>query len=482
MHPILDAFERVAAANPDRVAAGDQSLTLDYKSFRAVAAGLADAIAAQAKSPRVGVMLPTSTAGALSLFACWYAGKTPVPLNFLLAPGELAQVLRDARLDLVVTIEQFAPNLEAAGLKTLVLKGDSTLAPGRRTPPDAAPHDTGVILYTSGTSAEPKGVCLSFENLMRNAAACIEHARIEPDQVFLGIIPQFHSFGFTTLTVLPLTLGATVWYQPRFSPPAVIGTIHEKRVSIFIAVASMFAALAKAKHPDPDALASLRLAISGGEPLSAPVAEAFKNAFGVTIHEGYGLTESSPVVSLNTPWAARPGSVGKPLPGITVAAVDEAGATLPAGETGELVVRGHCVMQGYYNKPEQTAACIRDGALHTGDVGRVDADGFIYITGRAKEMIIVGGENVFPREIESVLMEHPAVAEAAVIAAPDSLRGETPVAHVILREGAQATDVELRGHCRDRLAGYKVPREVRIATDLPRGPTGKILKRALRPS
>lgn len=211
------------------------------------------------------------------------------------------------------------------------------------------------------------------------------------------------------------------------------------------------------------------------------MAQLFEQRFGVRLLEGYGMTEASPVVSLNAPRAFRTGSVGRPLPGISVAAVDHEGRELPARQDGELVVRGHCVMRGYLNKPQQTAATVRDGALWTGDVGHVDADGFIYITGRAKEMMIVGGENVFPFEIESVLLDHPAVAEAAVIGVMDDIRGEVPVGFVIPRADAPTpTEAELRSFCRERLAPYKIPRQIHIATELPHGPTGKILKRALK--
>jgi long-chain acyl-CoA synthetase len=479
MNPLLDEFEQTVRGRAARLAACDQSLQLEYAALKAVACGLAPQIQAATRQPNVGILAPTSAACAAAIFGCWYAGKTAVPLNFLLAPEELVKILRDAGLDLVLAIDRFAPQAAAAGLRTIVLDA-KTLVPGQAAPPAAAGDETAAIIYTSGTSGDPKGVCLTFDNLVNNARACIQHARFTPDQVFLSVLPQFHSFGFTAMTVTPLLLGATAWYLPRFSPVGVIGTIAEKQVTVFMAIASMYGAIAQMKTADRAAVASLTLAISGGEPLSPRVAAAFEQRFGKPVMEGYGLTESSPTVSFNVGWAARAGSVGRPLPGIEVHAVDAEGQPLPAGQDGELVIRGHCVMKGYYNKPEATAQVVRDGGLFTGDVGHVDADGFIFITGRAKEMMIVGGENVFPREIESVLLEHPVVADAAVIGQRDEIRGETPLAFVILREGAAATGIELREFCRDKLAGYKIPREVRIATDLPRGPTGKILKRALR--
>ncbi len=480
MHEILSIFERIAGQQPERVAACDQTLSLDYRSFQALSCGLAGQIAARTDKPHVGVLLPTSVAGALSIFACWYAGRVPVPLNFLLTPPELARVIADADIDLVVTIDLMEKALVASQASPLLVNGKTTLIPGSRPAPNAAAHELATLIYTSGTSGDPKGVRLTFDNLVQNARACIEHVRLTPDQVFLSVLPQFHSFGFTAMTMLPLILGASVHFLPRFSPAAVVSAIAEKRVSVFMAVASMYAALAKMRAADPSMLQSLGLAVSGGEALPVSVARAFAEKFGVEICEGYGLTETSPVATMNKPWAKRLGSVGLALPGVKVNTVDATGRELPVGGEGELVIRGHCVMQGYHNKPVATDEVVRGGALFTGDIGRVDADGFVHITGRAKEMIIIGGENVFPREIESAIAEHPAVAEVAVIGTKDESRGEVAIAFVLIQDGATVTEGELKAVCRERLAGFKVPRDIRIARELPRGPTGKILKRALR--
>ncbi|MEW6249596.1 MAG: AMP-binding protein, partial [Planctomycetota bacterium] len=373
----------------------------------------------------------------------------------------------------------FTPLTAGAGLKSITLDRD-VLAPAQPCVPRVALGDVATVIYTSGTAGEPKGVCLTFDNLAQNIAACTEAAGLGQGEVFLSLLPQFHAFGLTTNTLLPLTLGATVHYLPRFTPTAVVSVIAEQRVTVFITVASMFTALAAMKDAKSEHFGSITHAVSGGEPLSMPTARRFEERFGKPICEGYGMTEASPVVTLNRPNARRLGSVGPPLPGVSVQAVDSEGRALPPGADGELLVRGHCVMRGYLNRPEQTAAAVRGGVLHTGDIGRLDADGFVYITGRAKDMLIVGGENVFPAEIESVLLEHPAVAEAAVIGVPDDLRGEVPVAFVIPAEGAAAEGNALRAFCRERLAGYKVPRDVRVSAELPRGPTGKVLKRALR--
>lgn len=480
MHPLLDRFEQNVAKFTDRPAACDQALSLDYQAFRAVACGLAGRIAEQTDRPRVGMLAPTSTACAVSVFAAWYANKTAVPLNFMLAPDEFGKVVADSGIDLVVAHERFAPAAQSAGLKLIQLGPDS-LAPGHCETPQTTGDELAAVIYTSGTSGVPKGVCLSFDNITRNADACIEAAELSSDQVFLGLLPQFHAFGLTATTIVPLIMGATVHYHARFSPAAVVETIREQRVSVFITIASMFGALVARRGATAEDFASLTHPVSGGEPLSPKVAKVFEERFGRRILEGYGMTEASPVVSLNTSRAFRPGSVGRALPGITVEAVDVDGKPLPAGKEGQLVVHGHCVMQGYLNKPDQTAETIRDGALYTGDIGHVDGDGFIFITGRAKEMMIVGGENVFPFEIESVLVEHPGVAEAAVIGVQDDVRGEVPVAFVIgLEDGPALQENELRDFCRKRLAAYKVPREIHVESDLPRGPTGKILKRAIR--
>jgi long-chain acyl-CoA synthetase len=481
MHPLLDLLEKHAVDRAHHPAACDPTLSLDYSGFRAVACGLGARIADQTGCPRVAILAPTSTAGAVAVFACWYGGKVPVPLNFMLAPAELAKIIRDAGVDLIVAAERFAPAAQATGLQLLPLNAQA-LAPAAGHAPAAAAQDIGAVIYTSGTWGDPKGVCLTFDNLAQNARAAIEAADLSADQVFLSLLPQFHAFGLTANTIIPLLMGATAHYLPRFSPLAVVSAIAEHRVSVFITIASMFGALAAMKDARPEQFASITHPVSGGEPLSLKVAQAFEQRYGKRIYEGYGMTEASPVVSLNTPRAYRLGSVGRPLPGIAVEAVDESGRALAAGQDGELIVRGHCVMHGYLNKLQQTATAIRNGALWTGDIGHVDGDGFIFITGRAKEMMIVGGENVFPFEIESVLVDHPAIAEAAVIGVQDDIRGEVPVAYVLPRTGVAApTEAELRSFCRARLAAYKVPRQIYIAQELPRGPTGKILKRSLRP-
>ena len=487
---LVDALLESTARFGRRLAVADQQMKLSYRRLTAAAAALGDLIGRATANQRVGIMLPASAAFPATLFGALWAGRIAVPLNFLMSADELKFIVADAGLDTVISVHHFDKllgelpvrniALEDVGLKRKVLWRTF-----RRTPsaPRVTSADTAVLLYTSGTAAAPKGVELTQANLRNNCDACIEAARMDPRNTFLNILPPFHVFGLTANVLVPVVLGAGVYARPRFQPAAALRAVRQHRISIMLAIPSMYAAMLHAKSVPDDALASITLAISGGEPLPEPVAQGFEQRFGVRLHQGYGLTETSPVVSLCASHAYQEGSVGRILPGLECRITDDDGRKLPPNRDGEIQVRGHCVMKGYHNQPEQTAAATDpDGWFRTGDVGRLDHDGFLYITGRKKEMIIVGGENVAPAEIETVLIQHPAVAEAAVIGVPDKSRGEAPVAFVTLTDGADTdtlTEQDLRTFTRQHLAGHKVPRRVKIAPDLPRGPTGKILKRKL---
>jgi long-chain acyl-CoA synthetase len=487
---LVDALLEAAEAFPDRLAVADERRNLSYRQLTIFARVMRDIIAAQSAAPHVGVMLPATPAFAGTLMGALWLPRTVVPLNFLLSPAEIAQIVRDAGLDLIIAtrfFEKLTTELPARTmfLEDLPLKRQMLMAMLRRLPraPRIDPSDNAVILYTSGTSGRPKGVQLSYRNLRSNCDACIAALHMDSSHTFLNVLPPFHVFGLTATTLAPIVLKATGHCIPRFHPTKVIQAITEKKISIFMAIPSMYAAMLRAKSAAPDALRSLYLAFSGGEPLPPTVDAGMKERFGVTLMEGYGLTETSPVVSANRPDAYRAGTVGRPIPGVDVAliGIEDAQPLEPGTGEGEIMVRGPNVMKGYYQRPEETTAVLSpDGWFKTGDIGRIDADGFLSITGRKKEMLIIGGENVFPREIEAALEDHPAVADAAVIGIPDESRGELPVAFISLKEGQSATEIELRQFARERLAGYKVPKQVRIAQDLPRGPTGKILKRKLR--
>lgn len=484
---LLEQMLQSADRRGNRAALCDPFRSLSYGQLRALSAAMARQIGQLTHRPHVGIMLPASAAFAGTFYGSLWAGKTPVPLNFLLKGEELAGIVQNAELDCIISVEYFrsllAPlEVRKVFLDRLGLRSKVLLEHLRRGPrvPSVDPEQVAVILYTSGTWGEPKGVCLTHRNLAHNAQACIAHARMSPDQRFLGVLPLFHSFGLTTMMLCPISLGATAYYLPRFQPAQVVQTIGGQSISIFLGIASMFGALLRVKQACAKDFASLKLAISGGEPLARTVYDGFLDRFECPIQEGYGLTETSPVVSINMPWCHRPGTVGKLLPQLQACCVDADDTPLPADEPGEVWIRGPSVMQGYFRQPEQTAEVLTsDGWLRTGDMGQLDEDGFLQITGRKKEMIIVGGMNVYPAGIEQVLQEHPCVSEAAVIAVADGSRGEVPVAFVILNQGDHCDGQSLREFCRQRMAGYKVPRQVHLAAELPRGPTGKILKRAL---
>lgn len=484
---LVETLLATAERGGGRPAVADPFRALDYGDLVRFADVMRRQVEKATANRHVGLMLPSSCAFAGAFYGVLWAGRVAVPLNFLLQPAELRAVVADAGLDAVFTIHHFGEQAAGLGVRTifiedLPLKREMVLERFRRRPPPPKTNhdDLAVLLYTSGTSGMPKGVRQTYGNLVSDVSASIEKAQLKTEHRFTGVLPQFHSFGLTTLLLIPVALGAPVYFLPRFQPQAVLETVHRERSSVVIMVASMYAAMLRAKKGGPEDWASAEYVISGGEALSDAVFADFKQRFGVPILQGYGMTEASPVVSLNVPWSNRVGTVGQAIPGVTVQAFGETGEGVAAGGTGELWIRGPIVMKGYYRKEAETREVLTtDGWYKTGDMGAVDGDGFITITGRKKEMIIVGGENVYPREVETVLEQHPAVNEAAVIGQTDPSRGEVVVAFVTLMEGQAADEMALRDFCRERIAGYKVPRRIIISDNLPRGPTGKILKRKL---
>jgi len=336
-------------------------------------------------------------------------------------------------------------------------------------------------MYTSGTSGLPKGVLLTHGNLQSSVDASIVHVHFQSTHRFLGVIPLFHVFGLVATMLAPIQLGATTIFLARFSPLAALKAIREQGISLVLAVPSMYATILRLKEATSADFGTIHALISGGEPLPPTLAHGFEARFGIPLLDAYGMTETSLGVALNTPQARKAGSVGKPLAGAQVRIVDDAGAEQPAGQAGEIWVKGPMVTQGYHNLADETAAALTaDGFFRTGDLGMMDDEGFLHLTGRKKDLIIVSGEKVSPTEIEAVLARHAAVSEAAVVGRKDPSRGEAVVAYVTLREGQTANADELRAFCRQQLPTWKAPREVHIVADLPRSPTGKVLKRLLR--
>ena len=462
----------------------------DFKSWKGLAMlilerHLAREIARVTDRKRVGVMLPTSGMTPAALLAAWRLGRVPVPLNYLFPPDELAFVIKDAEIDTVITV---GPMLDFIGglpegvkvirLDKMSFKGIPPLIPAK----DIPDEDMGVLLYTSGTSARPKGVILTAGNLWANVQQVRQWVSFSRADRMIGVLPQFHSMGLTVLTLMPLSVGCQVIYTARFQPKKLLQLSRKHRPTAMVAIPSMYNALRSVKSATPDDFSSLRFAVAGGEPLPDAVADGFREVFGIRISEGYGLTETAPVTNWCRPEEFRPHSVGKSLEGIEERIVSEDGEILGPNQDGEIRIKGPNVMPGYFNRPEETAAAFdEDGFFRTGDMGRQDEDGFVYITGRIKEMLIIGGENVFPREIEEVLDKHPSVHASAVVGLPDDSRGEVAIAFVENEEGMDFDEAALRSYCREHLAQFKVPREIRHIEELPRNPTGKILRRALLP-
>jgi len=446
---------------------------------------IADAVRERSRSERIGIMLPTSGVFGAALLGVLNAGRAAVPLNYLHERETLEYTIGNCGCDTVLSSRALVEFLgyEPRGVRTVLLED----LPFRSVPSPAWPAsgsrgDPAVVLYTSGTSGRPKGVVLSHHNLMSNVRQVERHVGLEKGDTFLGVLPQFHSFGITALTIAPMLLGCRVVYTARFNASKILSLIATHRATIYIGIPSMYTALLASKNAGAEDLSSLRLAISGGEPLPEDTWTRFRDRFGIGICEGYGMTETSPVTHVMLPSEHTKGSVGRPVPGVVQRIVDpESGLDLPADRDGELRLSGPNIMLGYLGLPRETAEAFDDrGFLRTGDMARIDGRGFLSITGRIKEMLIVGGENVFPREIEEVLNAHERVHASGVIGQHDPMRGEVPIAFVETEGDAPIDADALRSWCRDRLAGYKVPRRVVIVDELPRSPTGKVLRRALK--
>lgn len=479
MNILNDIFDSLSLY-PRKVIVRDERTDLTGANVLRDTRTAARAIGLATGRARIGICMPGCAFYPPVLLGALAAGKVPALLNHTLKPAELDFILREAEIDLVVVTGRAGSAAAGTGVKTVTAE-DLVRAndPG---PPVTVPAATGsvaVLLYTSGTTGRPKGVPLTHENLLSNARAVITHMGGRSDDVFLALLPPFHAFGLTASMLVPLLLGAEVTFIPRLTPPAVFTAMARRGVTNLVAVPAVYRLLARTGFP-PEATGRLRIAISGGDALPAPVRAEFRRRFGLDLLEGYGLTETSPVVCVNTPQDNRPGTVGRPLPGTSVRIAGPEGAGLAPGCEGEVQVHGPGVMAGYFNRPEENAAAFTpDGWFRTGDLGRLDAAGYLTVTGRIKEIIVRDGEKIMPREVEAVLERHPLVEDAAVVGEPEAGRGEAVVAYVVPGE-AVPVEPELRSFCRARLAEFKVPRRFVIARDLPRGPTGKILKRLVR--
>ncbi len=494
MANLSSVLEQAVGSRPGHPAVRMDELVLTYEQLHDAAARITSLLASAGIGPgdRVGLMLPNVPAFPIAFYGALGAGAVVVPMNPLLKSREVGYYLGDSGAKLLfawhTAAGEAAKGAADAGAQVIGVDEPDLRGPlAGRTPdsswPDAADDDDAVILYTSGTTGTPKGAQLTHGGLARNARLTAETLlRNSPDDVMMGCLPLFHVFGLTCGLNATVTAAGTLTLLPRFDPGKALEIIHRDAVTIFEGVPTMYAAMLHHPDADPSRAASLRLCVSGGAAMPVEVLRGFEAKFGCIILEGYGLSETSPVASFNHPDKVRkPGSVGTPVEGVEMRLVGDNGATVPAGEIGEIAIRGHNVMKGYWGRPEATAEAIPDGWFRTGDLARVDEDGYYFIVDRKKEMIIRGGYNVYPREIEEVLHEHPAVAEAAVIGIPHAELGEEVGAAVALKPGSAVTAQELRAFARERVAAYKYPRHVWLVAELPKGPTGKILRREVRP-
>jgi long-chain acyl-CoA synthetase len=475
-------FDKAAGRNNSQIALIEEDRKWTFGELAAEVDAIAAMLKEKVPGDTVGILLLNSQAYVATLLGTWKAGKTAVPLNYLLPPQELAYIIKDSGMSALITSQFFAQAVAAVkplfGARGVILMADDPGFAPRVTKPVVPEYqDPALYLYTSGTTGKPKGVVLTHRNLAHNVEACQTAGEFDQRDSFLCLLPFFHTYAITGTILLPLLSGCKMVLVDRFHPVKVLKLIEEHAISVFLAIPSMYRVLALTEGEFK--VASIRFPISGGEPLPVVVAEAFEKRFGVPIFEGYGQTEASPVISLNVPGKRKLGTVGPALPGVEIAIWDDEKKPLGVDVVGEIMVRGHSVMKGYYNLPDETSKTITSEWLHTGDLGKMDSDGFVTITGRKKDLIISAGENIYPREIEEVLAQHPKVKEVAVIGVKDEVRGEVPKAFVIAKDGVTVDEKELRSFCRENLAGYKVPRHIDVVPDLPRTPTGKILKRML---
>lgn len=508
-------LQRTACYFPEKIAIHFMDQTITYGQLNAAVNQIANGLRSKGvvKGDKVVLACPNLPYFPMIYYAILKLGAVVVPINILLKGSEIAYHLKDSDAKAFFCFEG-SPELPlgSEGLKGFkeagtcanffVITADPTkpsaiddtatlgsLMAGQSPVSDyelTAETDTAVILYTSGTTGKPKGAELSQSNIAMNMTVANQLAKIDSTDVQLITLPLFHSFGQVLQMNSTIQVGASMVLLARFDPDAAFKAMLEHNVTLFAGVPTMFIALlnlpgAAEKYDLAMIATHLRLGISGGAAMPVDVMKKFEAKFGIIILEGYGLSETSPSATFTDPNGERiAGSVGKASLGCEVRLVDESGAEVANGERGEITIRGHNVMKGYYNRPEATAEAIRNGWFYTGDIGKLDADGNIYIVDRVKDMIIRGGFNVYPRELEEVLSAHPTVAQVAVIGIPHAVHGEEIKAVLILKSGQMTTPEAIIKWCKERIAGYKYPRIVEIVDALPMTATGKILKRELR--
>jgi long-chain acyl-CoA synthetase len=478
-----------AAKHGDRTAFKLDDVELSYSMLDGASAHIAGLLKARGLEPgdRVGLMLPNVPYFPVVYYGILRAGGIVVPMNVLLKGREVQYYLGDSGARFLFVWHDFAEAAAGAGAEVIEVKpGEFEQLVGSQEPDtdvaDRAADDTAVILYTSGTTGTPKGAELTHSNLRTNCSVSVQTlGDFTPEDILLGALPLFHSFGQTCTMNCAVLTGACVTMLPRFDPEKALEIIERDRVTIFQGVPTMYNAMLHANRAGSTDASCLRICNSGGAPIPVELIRGFEEKFGCAILEGYGLSETSPVASFNhLDKGRKPGSIGTPIEGVEMQVWDDDGNEVTQGEVGEIVIRGHNIMKGYWERPEATAEAIdRDGWFRTGDMAKMDEDGYFFIVDRKKDLIIRGGYNVYPREIEEVLYEHPAIQEAAVVGVPDEQLGEEVGAAIVLKKGESLEPDEIKAYVKEQVAAYKYPRKVWFVDELPKGPTGKILKREI---
>jgi long-chain acyl-CoA synthetase len=492
---IAQHVERVAARHANRPAILFEGKSVSYQTLDYCASALADSLARHGvrRGDRVALYLPNIPAFALAYLAGLKVGAIVVSINSIFKWEEVRYIVNDARPKCLFTTADLLPNVprpECPSIKhTVLCEGDEPdelaledwLAKGDPSfrAAEMQPDDPAVLLYSSGTTGFPKGVTLSHENIITNIRTAAKYSGYAPRDRLALFLPLFHVFGQNYIMNSAFEAGATLSLFRRFVPEEVLEAIGRDRITKFFAVPTIYIGLLAMDLAKYD-LSSIDYYFSAAATMPEEISRQWTERFGRRVYEGYGLTECSPFACYNHLTEHRFGSVGTAVEGFTLAIHDDDDREVPRGEWGEIAIRGPGVMKGYWGKPEDTDRALRNGWLHSGDIGRMDSDGYVYIVDRVKDMVNVSGFKVWPAEVEHVLYRHAAVKEVAVYGAPDPLKGEQVRAAVVLKAGRRADAEELARFCRDHLAAYKVPARVELVTDLPKSATGKILKRVLR--
>lgn len=510
---LVSCVRQQAAEQPEKIAYHFMGKDTSYGEFEHTvgrfAQGLQD-LGVQ-KGDHVAFLLGNTPHYLIALYATMRLGATAIPVNPIYTPDEISYILRNGDVKAVIALDALLPLVEVgvqafpevvtfvvcettadvaekiaalseeAKAKTHLFSHIVASATGSLEPVDIAQDDTAIILYTSGTTGNPKGAMLTHRNVYSNARDVSTYLGYRANDRIIATLPVFHVFALTVVVNAPLISGATVLLTPRFSPIEIFTLAREQQATVFAGVPTMYNFLYLLPEGKPEDFSTIRLAISGGASLPVALLHNFEKKFNVRVSEGYGLSEASPVTCFNPLDRERKaGSIGTSINNVENRVVDVNGIDVPVGEVGELVVRGPNVMKGYYKMPEETAMAIRDGWLYTGDLAKVDDEGYFYIVDRKKDMIIVGGYNVYPREVEEVLFAHDNIVEAAVVGYPDPNFGEAVHAYIVLKEVAATTTDDILAYCAKHMVKYKVPKVVEILDELPKNTTGKILRRTLK--